>query len=172
MLNINEILQFVAELEHTVFHDAWSEESIKSSMNYEYNYILAAYTCEERMNYVVLQGCNEDCGHILSDGSFMEKNSKEYCFAGYIIFNTIQEQAELMRIAVVPELRKKGVATEMIKKYHSLISKKTDTGFLEVRQNNTGARRLYEKTGYSQIGVRKNYYKNPVEDGVIYHIEF
>lgn len=172
MLNINEILHSVAELEHTVFCDAWSEESIKNSMNYDYNYILAAYLCEDSGKYVILQGGNEDGKKILNDSFSEGKSNGEYGFAGYIIFNTVLEQAELMRIAVAPGFRKRGMATEMIKKYHSLISEKTDTGFLEVRQNNTGARALYEKTGYSQIGVRKNYYKNPVEDGVIYQIKF
>ena len=39
--------------------------------------------------------------------------------------------------------------------------------FLEVRQSNTPARALYEKNGFTAIGLRKKYYKDPVEDAVL-----
>ena len=38
---------------------------------------------------------------------------------------------------------------------------------LEVRQSNAPARALYEKLGYIQAGLRRNYYENPREDAVI-----
>ena len=39
--------------------------------------------------------------------------------------------------------------------------------FLEVRESNDAARRLYEKMGYEQIGVRKNFYEKPAENAII-----
>ncbi len=39
--------------------------------------------------------------------------------------------------------------------------------YLEVRESNTPARRLYEKYGYTALGVRKNYYAYPRENAVI-----
>lgn len=38
---------------------------------------------------------------------------------------------------------------------------------LEVRESNTPARRLYERLGFSVVGVRRNYYTHPVEDALI-----
>ena len=38
---------------------------------------------------------------------------------------------------------------------------------LEARQSNAPARALYEKLGYVQAGLRRNYYENPREDAVI-----
>ena len=38
---------------------------------------------------------------------------------------------------------------------------------LEVRASNEGARRLYERLGFSVAGVRPNYYSSPVEDALI-----
>ena len=35
--------------------------------------------------------------------------------------------------------------------------------FLEVRQSNAAARRLYDKAGFNELGNRKDYY--PAEDG-------
>ena len=38
---------------------------------------------------------------------------------------------------------------------------------LEVRPSNIPARKLYEKYGFEEIGIRKNFYTKPVEDGII-----
>ena len=38
---------------------------------------------------------------------------------------------------------------------------------LEVRASNVGARRLYERLGFTVSGSRRNYYTNPVEDALI-----
>jgi ribosomal-protein-alanine N-acetyltransferase len=39
--------------------------------------------------------------------------------------------------------------------------------FLEVRSSNTAARNLYQKLGFSEIGLRRNYYASPPEDGIV-----
>jgi [ribosomal protein S18]-alanine N-acetyltransferase len=42
---------------------------------------------------------------------------------------------------------------------------------LEVRASNTAAQNLYEKNGFHQVGVRKNYYQNSnvSEDALVMH---
>ena len=50
--------------------------------------------------------------------------------------------------------------------------KKVSDIFLEVREGNTAARRLYEKLGFSEISRRKAYYSSPVEDAVIMQRSF
>jgi ribosomal-protein-alanine N-acetyltransferase len=39
---------------------------------------------------------------------------------------------------------------------------------LEVRESNISARKLYEKLKFKKVGIRKNFYEQPKEDGVIY----
>ena len=39
--------------------------------------------------------------------------------------------------------------------------------FLEVRISNTAAIRLYETCGFEQVGERKKYYSDPVEDALV-----
>jgi ribosomal-protein-alanine N-acetyltransferase len=41
---------------------------------------------------------------------------------------------------------------------------------LEVRASNTAAQKLYEKTGWEKVGVRRNYYSFPREDGILYNL--
>jgi len=43
---------------------------------------------------------------------------------------------------------------------------------LEVRASNMPAIALYEKLGFTQIGRRKNYYRNPKEDALILRKEW
>ena len=40
--------------------------------------------------------------------------------------------------------------------------------FLEVRRDNEPAKRLYEKHGFTAVGLRKNYYTAPICDAIIY----
>ena len=40
--------------------------------------------------------------------------------------------------------------------------------FLEVRESNIAARKLYEKAGFEPTGRRKSYYTDPLEDALLY----
>jgi ribosomal protein S18 acetylase RimI-like enzyme len=42
--------------------------------------------------------------------------------------------------------------------------------FLEVRESNLAARRLYETSGFSESGRRQSYYQQPQEDAIVYHL--
>ena len=42
---------------------------------------------------------------------------------------------------------------------------------LDVRESNICARRFYEKHGFVQDGLRKDYYSEPVEDGILMSCE-
>ena len=44
---------------------------------------------------------------------------------------------------------------------------KIENILLEVRESNTAARSLYDSLGFRPVGVRKNYYKNPVENAIL-----
>jgi len=44
--------------------------------------------------------------------------------------------------------------------------------FLEVRESNLAARRLYEKWAFVESGVRRRYYRDPEEDAVTYRFTF
>ena len=79
---------------------------------------------------------------------------------GYVNVRVLGDEAELMRIAVVPE--------ERGKRYGLTLLRAGLVEMLEVRAGNTAAIRLYEKHGFLLAGRRKNYYEKPVEDALIY----
>ena len=81
---------------------------------------------------------------------------------------TVLGEGNITNIAVSPSYRRSGVAEALLKELERRARLKDVTVFfLEVRQSNEAAKRLYEKLGYSPIGVRKRFYEKPVEDAIV-----
>ena len=88
--------------------------------------------------------------------------------AGFIVLMDVVDAAEIIRVAVLPEYREMGIGTKLIEKAVEEIMKKGMKNiFLEVRESNSNAIKLYNKSGFEECGVRKNYYSNPKENGII-----
>ena len=86
---------------------------------------------------------------------------------GYLLATSLLGEGEILRIAVKEKARKKGVAKALFSHFLPDL----DSVFLEVRSQNTAARCLYEALGFQQTGTRKNYYKNPQDDAVLYYLQ-
>ena len=84
------------------------------------------------------------------------------------MFLTIPE-AQIANIAVTPDARRQGLGRLLVR---GLVREAEEAGaqvvFLEVREHNAGAIALYEQEGFIRVGMRKNYYDNPVENGFVY----
>ena len=79
----------------------------------------------------------------------------------------------MMNIAVHPDFRRRGIAEELVVKLvEELKVRGNHSLMLEVRASNEPARKLYDKMGFQQVGLRKNYYRNPKEDACILRKEF
>ena len=93
--------------------------------------------------------------------------------AGYVGSQTVMDETDMMNIAVHPDYRRQGIAEALVQ---TLVSDLKAIGSrcltLEVRASNEPAQRLYEKLGFSQIGKRPNYYRNPKEDAYILRKEW
>jgi ribosomal-protein-alanine acetyltransferase len=94
---------------------------------------------------------------------------EEGAVLGFIVVRTIDQDWEVENIVVDANWRRRGVAMKLLNEIRkSAESENAMKIFLEVRQSNTGARRLYEKCGFKNCGYRGQYYANPVEDAVVY----
>ena len=47
------------------------------------------------------------------------------------------------------------------------VRRKVEAVYLEVRDSNARARRLYHSRGFEEVGRRKGYYRRPVEDAIV-----
>lgn len=85
-----------------------------------------------------------------------------YC----ILFPAVDE-LHLLNITVSPHLRKLGLGKRMMAAIEGVAAQqKMPRIILEVRPSNSPALALYQKLGYEQIGVRKNYYPASPETGL------
>jgi ribosomal-protein-alanine N-acetyltransferase len=89
---------------------------------------------------------------------------------GYVCIRSILDVTHILDLAVIPECRRKGVGSMLLKDaIEELRKKRPDTKqiTLEVRGSNTAATGLYGKFGFSIRGRRSGYYKKPYEDAII-----
>ena len=77
-------------------------------------------------------------------------------------------ESDIQTIAVAPSARGGGLGRVLMQ---TLITEARARGaretFLEVRADNPGARRLYERLGFTEIGVRPRYYQPDGVDAVV-----
>jgi ribosomal-protein-alanine N-acetyltransferase len=102
---------------------------------------------------------------------YVAEDTKTNEIRGYIIFWIIQETLELHDMAVIEKHKKKGIGSLMMNfMLETARVRKVEELFLEVRKSNEEAIKFYEKFNFKQIGKRKNYYKNPIEDALVYSL--
>lgn len=87
------------------------------------------------------------------------------CFSGWLVV----DELEIDNVAVAPDCRRAGVGAKLLAEALRIAQHLGAVqAVLEVRSNNTAARSLYEKQGFTAIGRRKNYYQNPLDDALIF----
>jgi ribosomal-protein-alanine N-acetyltransferase len=89
--------------------------------------------------------------------------------AGFLISRTLTPDGmhlaehEILNLAVHPDHRRRGVATALLN--HALA--RGGEHFLEVRESNSTARKLYTSLHFMEIGRRESYYSNPRESAIV-----
>jgi ribosomal-protein-alanine N-acetyltransferase len=98
----------------------------------------------------------------LSDNKYAEK------VIAYIFFRQVKEELHILKIAVTPHWRSKGIASKLLKKcFTSGLKRGARSAFLEVRPSNASAMALYRKKGFRLIGRKPNYYTDTREDALV-----
>ena len=83
---------------------------------------------------------------------------------GYVGLYVLTGEADIVRVAVLPEHRNKGIAKAVLTKSLEYASGEV---FLDVRESNSAAISLYKSLGFEDTGVRKDYYSDPTENAVL-----
>ena len=127
-----QVLAQLAQIEFELFvHDAWSAAQINSLLAQPFNHII--YATDELSQRLV----------------------------GYCFYSHIFEDAEILRIGTCLDYQQQGIASQLLTAMAQICQVAgAERMLLEVREDNHAAIAFYQKHGFEQIAVRKNYYDN------------
>jgi ribosomal-protein-alanine N-acetyltransferase len=92
---------------------------------------------------------------------------------GFICAQAAAGEWEIENVVVAAGFLRRGVADELVRVLiRRAESEAAAAILLEVRESNLPARRLYKKHGFCEVGRRRAYYKDPMEDAILYEIGF
>jgi ribosomal-protein-alanine N-acetyltransferase len=91
----------------------------------------------------------------------------------WLVARCIRQEWELENIVVAQESRRRGVGSGLLEAFlaHARESQ-AEAIFLEARESSHAARRLYCRAGFREVGLRRRYYKDPIEDAVLFRLSF
>lgn len=146
-------LPAIVALEKLMFSDPWSYESFEDGISFARSGGCVAKADPESGFQTPLDGIDTR-------------------IIGYACYYSAGGETHLTNIAVLPELRRKKIAQALLEAvFAEAVAVDSDAVFLEVRESNTAARRLYEGHGFVELYTRKAYYNNPREDAIVYVCE-
>lgn len=131
----------IAQLEKVAFSDPWSQASFESVMDESAAYVAVARGATERI-------------------------------LGYVVAWFAADEGEIANLAVREPTRRQGIGASLL---DAAVTEGRSRGarniYLEVRESNEAARRLYASRGFEELGRRRGYYKKPVEDAIVLRLE-
>ena len=128
----------VEAIEISLFSDAWSEQGFEDTLNLPYAISLVAI------------------------------DEAEDTILGYIIMYVSFEEGEISNVAVAKSAQNRGIGSALMQAILEKGLEESVTRFiLEVRVSNTPAIALYKKFGFTEIGIRRDFYEKPREDALI-----
>lgn len=130
-------IEDVLEIEKLSFTDPWSREMFRSELE-------------------------------VGGGTYARMAERDGHLVGYSLAVLVADEAHLGNLAVHPDARRAGVGQALLDDLLHVSEKRRATRLtLEVRESNEGARKFYYRNGFIDVAIRKNYYRNPVEDAIV-----
>lgn len=104
---------------------------------------------------------------IKKDTLFFVVEEKEKIL-GYCSMMTVLDEGDILNVAVDRQRQREGIGQFLVDSMLRMAElQEMKQIHLEVRESNGTARRLYERLGFKEDGLRKNYYESPVENAVL-----
>jgi ribosomal-protein-alanine N-acetyltransferase len=96
---------------------------------------------------------------------------EESTLLGFLIARPLGAEWELENLVVAAAARRRGLGTRLLDELFGVLRSQAGAAlFLEVRESNRAARALYEKSRFIEVNRRKLYYRDPLEDAVMYRL--
>lgn len=131
-------------------------EDLEQVVDIEQNLFSVPWTKEGFLTYLMKK-----------DTMFFVVEEKERIL-GYCSMMTVLDEGDILNVAVRSDRQKEGIGQFLV---DSMLRMAEMQGIrlvhLEVRQGNGIARRLYQRLGFKEDGLRRDYYENPVENAVL-----
>jgi [ribosomal protein S18]-alanine N-acetyltransferase len=122
----------------------------------------------ERSSYPTPWSRSMFAGELAKPSSICLGAFDETRLVGYLIVSRYVDAWHVMNVAVIPEERRHGIASALLRQLFELTEGDDRRGYtLEVRVSNAGAIALYERLGFEPRGVRRGYYTDNREDALI-----
>ena len=135
---IERDLEEIARIEVESFADAWSVADFRTLMQNPHAIFLVA------------------------------ENEATQGVAGYVVMLCVLDESEVLNIAVDPARRGAALGGRLLDAgVAEAESRGSRITFLDVRESNAAAKKLYESRGFEEISRRRKYYRSPVEDALI-----
>lgn len=97
---------------------------------------------------------------------------KEGNVVGYCAILQVAGEGQITNVAVTGKCRGLHIGRELVKRAISFSRKKGNQEFtLEVRKGNEAAIALYHSLGFTEDGIRKDFYRKPVEDALLMRLK-
>jgi len=97
----------------------------------------------------------------LQHGYVCRVDEKDGVIRGYAILMPAIDEAELLNIGVAAAWQRKGLGRMILNDMlQTALAMKMSRVYLEVRPSNIVAMALYRCVGFSEVGVRRDYYQN------------
>ena len=140
-INQADELEPILAIEQRSFRWPWGRLSFEGEL-----------TCQNACNYVVKSTAEGNGERVIA----------------YAFFRLAADELHLLKIAVSPAWRGRGIATRLLERCFAISEKRGAASVhLEVRPTNTAAIELYLKLGFEVVGKRHKYYDDTKEDALL-----
>lgn len=88
---------------------------------------------------------------------------------GFLVARAVAGEMEILNLAVDTAVRRRGIGRTLLREALSWASQNgVMRVFLEVRSLNVAAREFYQAQGFASLGIRKDYYRDPAENALLF----
>jgi len=164
-----EDLPQVLEIEQEAISPPWTYGALQNELHREDSFFAAAKSKSQITNHIPsLLAMTKDGGSTDLGVQNPDLPAVDESVCGFVIIRRMGDEGELLQIAVDKAARRHGVADVLMESALFYAGMNfLESVFLEVRAGNTAAISLYEKHGFLTVRTRKDYYSDPVEDGIV-----